>query len=69
VDNLSPEQKIRWQSLLVALSALDYAGEEILLAQCDCGAIKIAGNSGQVQWDFDRSTWAFDGADGSEMYV
>jgi len=68
-DNLSPEQKIRWQSLMIALNALDLAGEEILLVQCDCGALKIEGETGQVQWDHDRGAWAFDGADGSEMYV
>jgi hypothetical protein len=69
METLTPEQRIRWQSLLIALSALDTAGDEITLDMCPCGSIRIAGESGQVQWDGHRHVWAFDGADGSEMYV
>jgi hypothetical protein len=68
-----PEMKIRYQSLLVALKALDGAGEDITVNVCDCGNLYLEGRSGSIQYDpwinEGEGAWVFDGVDGTEMYV
>lgn len=70
---MTPEMKIRYQSLLVALKALDSVGERINVAVCECGNLYIEGMSGSVQYDptlnDNEGAWVFDGIDGTEMYV
>lgn len=70
---MTPEMKIRYQSLIIALKALDAAGEHINVAVCECGNLYIEGRSGSVQFDpalnDGEGAWVFDGLDGTEMYV
>jgi hypothetical protein len=70
---MTPEQKIRWTSLLVALKALDDAGEAITIAMCQHGHGRIEGDSGCVQWDQTlknfEGAWILDGIDGEEIFV
>ena len=67
---MTPETVIRYQSLLVALEALDGAGEAIEIGQCySCGSPKIIGESGVIEYDIMEAKWVFDGIDGSTMTV
>lgn len=67
---MKSEDKIRWMSLLVAITALENSGENMEITVCNgCGGVAIEGNTGTVYWDEEDERWVFEDSNGVILHA